>query len=512
MENIKSVNLVETKRKNKYFFDRKAKRFQLCHPVFYYILKLSNRMDLRTWLNKPENNSEYIEIENYGRFSRKEIEYYIQKFLLLKECGYFTGIDQEKRLSAVIEPDTIKRNIANLRQVVFEATARCDLNCKYCGYGEFYNDYDEREEKSMDPGSAKRLLDYLLKEWNSPLNMSHGKNIRISFYGGEPLMNFSFIEEIVDYLNRLKPLHNRFVFSMTTNGTLLHKYMDFLYKNNFDLLISLDGNEQNNSYRIFKSGNPAYNTTLRNSYTLRKNYPDYFRERVNFVAVLHNKNSVSDIYHFFKEQLNKKPHIIGLNTGNIKESQRKDFWKMYANVNQSLHESEDYSLIEKDMLFKLPTTTDFMRLLYYCNDFCFEDYNHVIYNKDEEPRIPTGTCIPFSLKMFLTSNGTILPCERIGPQFGLGHVAPDSVELDYETIAEKYNNYYKKVRKECNVCYNAEICRQCIFNLASLENENPTFNGFMTESDYTGYLSSFLNYIEEKPASFSKMLKEVVFE
>jgi uncharacterized protein len=86
------------------------------------------------------------------------------------------------------------------------------------------------------------------------------------------------------------------------------------------------------------------------------------------------------------------------------------------------------------------------------------------------------------------------------------------VELDYNKIAEKYNTYYEKMRKQCNVCHNAEICQQCIFNLGTIEEKNPVCNGFMTEEDYAKSLSTSLSYIEDKPGTYSKILKETLVE
>ena len=65
--------------------------------------------------------------------------------------------------------------------------------------------------------------------------------LTLSFYGGEPLRNFSFISEIVTYAKAIKPEKLKLRFSMTTNGLLLKKYMGFLAENEFELSISLDG-------------------------------------------------------------------------------------------------------------------------------------------------------------------------------------------------------------------------------------------------------------------------------
>ena len=87
--------------------------------------------------------------------------------------------------------EQIKYTLANVPQLVFEVTDACNLKCKYCGYGEFYDDYDDREDKTLPVDKAIHLIDYLAEFWNSDMNTSSNKVIFISFYGGEPLLNMA---------------------------------------------------------------------------------------------------------------------------------------------------------------------------------------------------------------------------------------------------------------------------------------------------------------------------------
>lgn len=91
-------------------------------------------------------------------------------------------------MNKYITSDYVVSALANLPQLVFEVTDACNLRCKYCAYGEFYEDYDCRENKMLSTEKAIRLIDYLVEYWNSNLNTSADKNIMISFYGGEPLL------------------------------------------------------------------------------------------------------------------------------------------------------------------------------------------------------------------------------------------------------------------------------------------------------------------------------------
>lgn len=508
---MKSFTLLESKKGNKYLYDRDVKRTHLCHPLLYYIAELNGKsIDVNQWLNKMDDNST-VEIEGCGRFSKEEVRYYHQKYLFLKANGYFTKMDQEKRMSLQLDGESLKRVLANGKQVVFEVTEKCQMNCYYCGYGEFYEYYVKRDRKNLDPGRGKMLLNYLLELWNSPLNTSHDRNIFISFYGGEPLLNFPFITEIVDYVKQLNARHNRFSFSITTNGLLLDKYMDFFYKNNFYVAISLDGNEENNSYRVLSNGKPAYETTLENVKLLQETYPDYFSKYVNIISVLHNRNSVADIFSFIKTHFNKLPEILELDTTGIKESKKEEFWKTYSNAHVSYRQSEDYSLIEKEMFLAVPDIDKVTKFLAGGCDFMFKDNKDVLLTGIEQAKAPTGTCMPFSKKIFLSANGKILPCERIGYQYALGTVTRDKVDLDFAGIAKKYNGYYDNVRKQCNACHNTDTCEQCIFHL-NIEDDNPSCKGRMNGNDYSKYLASIVNYIEGSPGTYSKIAKEAFLD
>lgn len=502
---MKSYSLLESRKQNKYFYDRGTRRVQLCHPLLHHIIKSSKGAA------PTAQDESAIEIENCGTFSKKEVEYYYGKYLLLKENGYFTEVDRGKILSANLTGEIIKETFANLKQVLFEATERCQMNCSYCGYGNYYRDYDDRGDKDLDTGRAKTLLNYLLESWNSPLNTSHNRDIYISFYGGEPLLNFPFVDEIVAYVKQLKTLHNRFVFSMTSNGLLIEKYMDFLYENDFDLLISLDGNEKNNAFRVLKNGSPTYKIVMRNIKALQEKYPDYFLKKVDFMAVLHSKNSVAEIFDFFKEHFDKIPHINSLNTTGIKDSQKETFREIHSNRQEHIPGGEDYSAIEKDKLVKSVDKQKTTAFLVFQNDFSFNNYNELIYRNKDKKRMPTGTCLPFSKKVFLTANGEMLPCERIGRKYGFGNVAAGKVELNFDAIAKKYNAFFDKIIKRCRMCHNADLCDQCIFHL-NIDDDNPVCNGFMTEDEYALHLSSIMSFIEEQPGNYAKIIKETFFE
>lgn len=75
-------------------------------------------------------------------------------------------------MTEYISPNQILNNLANLPQLVFEVTDSCNLKCKYCAYGEFYDDFDIRENKMMSTSGAIRLIEHLNQYWNSERNTS----------------------------------------------------------------------------------------------------------------------------------------------------------------------------------------------------------------------------------------------------------------------------------------------------------------------------------------------------
>jgi len=496
---------------NRYIYDRNHSSTLLSHPILSFFLNLEKTgTSIHQWIAELGDNP--VSIDPIGSVPTSGILYYYNKYLFLKEAGLLSHQSPGYRLTRPFTAKDIHSSLANTRQVTLEVTDNCNLNCEYCGYGKFYRSYDKRDNKNLPVETAQHLLSFLFNYWNSPGNTSFQRNIFISFYGGEPLLNMPFIKEITRFIEESDTSRSRFSFSMTTNALLLEKYMDFLVEHDFHLLISLDGNENNNAYRITKNSEPAYPLILKNIEALRNRFPDYFQKKVNFNAVLHNKNSVSDIHRYFKENFDKSPSIAELNTTNIDEIQKDEFWKTYSNLQESLYQAEDYSLIEKEMFLKLPTLQTLGIFLHRFSGWVHNTYKDLHASTAVKPeRHPTGTCVPFSRKIFLTVNGKILPCERINQKFGLGTIDENGVHLDLEEIAQRYNRYFEKMIRLCSNCYNIEACSQCIFNL-DIDENHPTCNGFMTEKDFAAFFSSCVSYLETHPRFYHQMMNEVVID
>lgn len=234
----------------------------------------------------------------------------------------------------------IKRSLANTPQVTFEITDACNMKCRYCAYGEMYDNYDKRSNSLMKSTTVIHFLEYLSKLWKSPLSFSSNGNIYFSFYGGEPLLNFGLIEDVVSYtLNN--DLGRKPTFTMTTNGLLLNQHIDYLVEHDFKILVSLDGNEFNNSYRVYSHGHPVFKKLICILDNINIQHPSFFRNNIQFNSVLHNRNSVQDIVSFIGEKYNKVPSIGELSSNGVRIDKLDMFQKMFKDSIKSAQDSRN---------------------------------------------------------------------------------------------------------------------------------------------------------------------------
>ncbi len=134
----------------------------------------------------------------------------------------------------------------------------CNLRCKYCfaDEGEYHG-----SRKAMSAEVGMKAIDFVIEK-SGPR-----KNIEVDLFGGEPLMAFDTIKEIVEYAKVQEKLHKKVIrFTMTTNATLLNdeimKYMD---ENMGNIVLSIDGRKSvNDKVRTRVDGSGSYDRILPN--------------------------------------------------------------------------------------------------------------------------------------------------------------------------------------------------------------------------------------------------------
>ena len=487
---MKNNFFIKSSRNNCYHFAMSTGLFSLISPVLFDVANLYEQgYEFRELLKKL-----------LPKYEQADIERYFKIYKVNSNNHPLQDVSCAKLLSKKMVENAIK----NLQQLTIEVTNSCNLKCKYCGYGELYDNYDPRNGQKLSINKVRALIDYLSPYWNE---YAHNQPMFVSFYGGEPLLNFELIKEVVDIFERLN-CSRKFIFSMTTNGTMLHHYIDYLVQHNFKLLISLDGNELSNSYRIKKNGEPSFIDVVKNIMWIKRNFKDFYSNNINFNSVLHNRSNVCDVIKFFQENFEKRPQISSLNTSGIKEDRKDEFNRIYNDIQENIKQTV-FCKHTESILQVEPLTREFNLFTHQLNQFVYSDFNSCFRKNRETEKVPSGTCIPFSRKMYLAVSGKIFPCEKIGQEFKMGKIVGDTVEIDFDEIVDKYNRVYQKIGKTCNACYRKRMCSQCIFHM-HMSNKQIMCNGYLDEKSFVSYLKEMIDRMEIYPSAYKKSMKDVI--
>ncbi len=185
----------------------------------------------------------------------------------------------------------------------------CNLNCSYCfaSQGKYQGD---RALMSFETG--KRAFDFLIE------NSGTRRNLEVDFFGGEPLMNWDVVKQLVEYARKVEKEHNKnFRFTLTTNGVLLDdEIIEYLNKEMSNVVLSLDGRKQvHDLFRKDYAGNGSYDKILpkfKNLVEKRQGKGYYMRGTFTH----NNTDFTNDIFHMadlgFKE-LSMEPVVCSPN-------------------------------------------------------------------------------------------------------------------------------------------------------------------------------------------------------
>ncbi len=176
----------------------------------------------------------------------------------------YSDIEELKEAGQLFTEDVYKDVIIDFkkRKTVVKALCLhiahdCNLACKYCfaDEGEYHG--KKRELMSLEVG--KKALDFLIE------NSGNRVNLEVDFFGGEPLMNFDVVKELVAYGRaREKEAGKNFRFTLTTNGVLLNdEVIEFCNKEISNVVLSLDGRKEvHDNMRPTRNGKGSYDVIV----------------------------------------------------------------------------------------------------------------------------------------------------------------------------------------------------------------------------------------------------------
>jgi uncharacterized protein len=154
----------------------------------------------------------------------------------------------------------------------------CNISCSYCfALGGNYGG----PSTLMDSETARRSVDWLLS------SSSEAGRCQLDFFGGEPLLNFELIREVVEYAREEAEKQGVDIsFGMTTNGTLLSgEMLEFVMREDIGVMVSLDGSaDTHNETRKFHDGGDTHETTVKNASKLAEKRPDLLMLRATMTS------------------------------------------------------------------------------------------------------------------------------------------------------------------------------------------------------------------------------------
>ncbi|WP_347994287.1 thioether cross-link-forming SCIFF peptide maturase [uncultured Eubacterium sp.] len=234
-----------------------------------------------------ENSADEIISKLKSSYNEDEIRECISEVKELVEDGQLFTED-------IYEPFVEK--LKEKRQTVVKALCLhiahdCNLACKYC-FAEEGEYHGRRALMSFEVG--KKALDFLVA------NSGNRVNLEVDFFGGEPLMNWDVVKQLVAYGRSLEePNNKKFRFTLTTNGVLLNdEVMEFVNKEMSNVVLSLDGRKEvNDRMRPFRTGKGSYDLIVPKFQKLAesRNQTNYY---IRGTFTRNNLDFSEDVKHF----------------------------------------------------------------------------------------------------------------------------------------------------------------------------------------------------------------------
>ncbi len=377
-------------------------------------------------LEEKERDEIYEVLEN--KYDRVDIE------------DAFSDIDELTEAGQLFTEEKFEIPIATLekRQTVIKAMCLhvahdCNLACKYCFACEgHYN--GSKDIMSLEVG--KKAFDFLVA------NSGNRRNLEVDFFGGEPLMNFKVVKQLVDYARGLEKEHDKnFRFTITTNGVLLNdEIIDYINENMVNVVLSVDGRKEvHDNMRPFSGKNRGtYDYIMPKFKKLveKRDGKDYY-VRGTFTA--HNLDFAKDVLHLSSEgfeQISVEPVVGG--------------------------DGEDYAILDEhtEVLVKEYETLA-REIVKRSKDKSKKKINFFHFNIDLEG----GPCIYKRMTgcgagveyVAITPKGEIFPCHQFvgNDEMKIGHVDTGIVATDI--VKEfKCSNVYAK--SGCGDCFAKYYC------------------------------------------------------
>ncbi|MBQ7309182.1 MAG: thioether cross-link-forming SCIFF peptide maturase [Clostridia bacterium] len=349
----------------------------------------------------------------------------IDDIAALEEAGKLFTEDQFENLAY-----DYKNNSKVIKALCLHVAHTCNLNCSYCfaSQGKYQG---ERALMSFEVG--KRAFDFLIE------NSGTRRNLEVDFFGGEPMMNFDVVKQLVAYARSIEKEHNKnFRFTFTTNGVLLdEEVMDFLNKEMHNVVLSLDGRKEvNDHFRKNYAGEGSYDTIVPKFQRLveKRGGKDYY---VRGTFTHNNVDFTNDLFHMADlgfTELSMEPVVCP--PGDPYALTKEDLPKLF----------EQYEILAKEMLKRKKEGRPFT-FYHYMLDL---KHGPCIYKRI------TG-CGSGTEYMAVTPWGELFPCHQFvgDPKYSLGNIWDG---ITNTAVQDEFRGCNAYARPECKDCWAKLYC------------------------------------------------------
>lgn len=341
----------------------------------------------------------------------------------------------------------------DLSRITLQVTQNCNFRCTYCPYTS--NDVGLRSHngKRMSIETAKKAIDF------AATHSVDAKELVISFYGGEPLLEFPLIKSVTEYAHEtMKGKHVEFNF--TSNASLLTDEMaTFFEDNNFMLVISLDGPKKiNDTNRKLASGiGSAFDATMNSIKNIEANHKKLY-ENTMFNMVMDPRLDLDDYLHLIDDYpfLQGKINVSLLNDDHMAEkitySEAFSEKEIYFKFLELLNEIGRYPL---EMLpdIRISSLSRRIEANYLPDAHAFSATNATDF--------PGGQCVPGAHAPMVRVDGTLVVCEKVNEDSKATCIGNVFDGFDYEQAA-KVLNCAGLDPEECQSCYAFKFCNLCV--------------------------------------------------
>ncbi|MBE6592480.1 MAG: thioether cross-link-forming SCIFF peptide maturase [Ruminococcaceae bacterium] len=367
-------------------------------------------------------------LERYGDLpdvTEDEILDCIDDVKALEDAGKLFSVDEYEQLAC-----NYKNNSKVIKALCLHVAHTCNLNCSYCfaSQGKYQGD---RALMSFEVG--KRAFDFLIEHSGTR------KNLEVDFFGGEPLMNWDVVKQLVAYARSIEKQHNKnFRFTLTTNGILIDdEVIDFLNKEMSNVVLSLDGRKEvNDHFRRDYAGNGSYDKIVPKFQKLveareGKNY--YVRGTFTH----NNVDFTNDLFHMADlgfTELSMEPVVCPPDDP-------------YALTEEDMPKIfEQYEILAKEMLKRKKEG----------RPFTFYHYMLDLKNGPCIYKRITG-CGSGTEYMAVTPWGELFPCHQFvgDPKYSLGNIFDGVTNTEIQDEFRSCNAY---ARPECKDCWARLYC------------------------------------------------------